>query len=73
MGGEGGGSQGPGGFPPPSGAADQGDDRETRVRWRVRVPLNSGGNGRREDPPHRCVNQEEAGGHSGKGGLPPHL
>ena len=37
-------AQGPGGVPPPGDTTDNGDDGETRVRRKVRVPLGSGGN-----------------------------
>ena len=45
LGGDGVDDQGSGGVPPPGGATDHRDDSGTWVRWRVGVPLGSGGNG----------------------------
>ena len=45
-------AQGPGGVPPLDRARDHGDDGKTRFRQRLGVPLGSGGNGSRGDPPY---------------------
>ena len=73
MGGDGRDAQGPGGVSPPGCVIDNRDDGETRGMRRVGVPLGSGGNGIRRDPPHQVVHQEAAGDHSRKGSLLPHL
>ena len=53
-------AQGPVGVPPRGSATDSGDCGETWGMWRVVVPLGSGDNGCRGDPPHWGVHQEAA-------------
>ena len=45
-------AQVPGGVPPLGGVTDHRDEGKTRGRRRLVVPLGSGGNGNRRDPPH---------------------
>ena len=71
LGGDQGYVQGPGRVPPLGGATDHGDDGKTQGSQRVGVPLVSGGNGSRWDPPQQGVHQEAEDDHSGECGLPP--
>ena len=72
-GGDGGDAQGTGGVPPQFSATDHGDDRETQGRRKLGSPLSSRGTVICGDTTHWGEQQEAAGDHSEKGGLPPHI
>ena len=66
-------AQGPDGVPPSGGTTDHGNDGKTRSMRRVGVPIGTGDDGSRMDPPHRGVHQEAEDEYVGEGGLPPRL
>ena len=73
LGGDWGYAQGPGGVPPLGSATDHRDGGKTRSRQRAVVPLGSGGNVNRGDPPHQGVYQEVKGDHIRNGGMISHI
>ena len=66
-------AQGPGRVTPSDGTTDHRGDGKMRGRWRVVVPLGSGGNVSLGVSPHWVVDQEAVGDHIVEGGIPPCL